>query len=105
MFLRLMRSHRVPIAKLLVEPLHVFLALPLFVLSLPPILKYSSIVVDCTAVIVDAVLLRGTGGRLCAWRICRHSRHEGLLDGGASLLGLRALDVVWVVKLRSCAFT
>lgn len=105
MFLGLVRSHRVPVAKLLVEPLHVFFALPLFVLSLPPVLKYGGIIVDCAAVIVDAVLLRGTGGRRCAWRICRHSWHEWLLDGGASLLGLRALDVVWIVKLRSCAFT
>lgn len=104
MSLGFVRRHRVPIAKLLVELLHVFLALPLLVLSHPPILQNGSIVVDCTAIVVDAMLLRGGSDGSCAWRVGRYSWHERLLDGGAGLLGLRALDVVWVVKLRSGCF-
>jgi hypothetical protein len=100
-----MGSERVPVAELLVELLHILLSLPFLVLALPPFFQDRSIVVCSTSVIVDTVLLRrirGWDGILCT---CRHDGHEGLLDSRSGFLGLRALDVVWVVKVGSCTFT
>lgn len=85
--------------------LHVFLPLSLFVLALAPLFQYGSVIVYCASVIVDAMLLCRSGGRGSIQRARRHDRHERLLDGGTGLFGLRALDVVWVVKVGSCTFT
>lgn len=94
-----MGGHGIPVSELFVELLHVLLPLPLVVLALPPLFQDGGIVVHGASVVIDAVLLRRTGGRSLLGHARRDGGHEGLLDGRTGLLRLGPLDGVRVVEV------